>query len=101
MSRGAQPKRRRVSLGVEPAGRPPEAAAPQGRPDGLTGLLLAEQPEERRNRPFAMLRTKRIVRVRVVAHLLFGSLLHSTRLRPGLDVADPVRSRFASRLTHV
>ena len=54
---------------------------------GLTPLLLPEQPEERRE-PALRGVANHAHRGGVVANVLFGALLHPTRLRPGLDLAD-------------
>src|ERR1035437_9892214 len=53
----------------------------------MTPLLLPEQPEERRE-PALRGVADHAHRGGVVAHVLFGALLDSARLRPGLDLAD-------------
>ena len=62
---------------------------------GLTPLLPPEQPEERRE-PALRGVANHAHRGGVVADVLFGALLHSTRLRPGLDLAD---AELSLRLT--
>ena len=55
---------------------------------GLTPLFPPEQPEERRESALRGVANHAHCGG-VVADLLFGALFHSTRLRPGLDLADP------------
>src|ERR1035437_2820809 len=71
----------------DPARRPSAIVAPSRGEGGLTSLLLPEQPEERRE-PALRGVANDAHRGGVVADVLFGALLHSTRLRPGLDLAD-------------
>jgi hypothetical protein len=61
----------------------------------MTPLLIAEQPEERRE-PALRGVANHAHRRGVVADVLFGALLHSTRLRPGLELAD---AKLSLRLT--
>ena len=83
----------RSRLGHARMVRPVTSRGPAAEPwQATTGLLLAEQPEERRE-PTLRGVADQAHRGGVVAHVLLGSLLHSTRPRPGLDLTDPERSR--------
>src|ERR1035437_6481179 len=71
----------------DPARRPPATAVPVTRGRWMTPLLLPEQPEERRE-PALRGVANQADGGGVVAQVLFGALLPSPRLRPGLDLAD-------------
>lgn len=82
-----RPSRRCLPNGLAGAIERRDVGGPS-RVGGLTRLLLAEQPEERREPALGGV-AEHAHRGGVVAHVLLGALLHSTWARPGLDLADP------------